>query len=200
VTRVHGKLFSDNRSGVLAIKPSRPFFGVSRVERHFEVIDGSIDITLDPTPSGIFYLLGYKEKGDLKRTEFTLRWSIPARESFDISPDADNSTDPGPVSTGASAYERVQLKRVAGDLKESLDDKDQLSQKLEAAESKVRRLEEEIEAYRRTAEKVLYFRDETIAKLQEQAPPPVKTRPISIKSADNSGGVFSKASLIPPKI
>ena len=29
------------------------------------------------------------------------------------------------------------------------------------------------------------------------APPPVKVNPISTKSADNSGGVFSKASLIP---
>ena len=28
----------------------------------------------------------------------------------------------------------------------------------------------------------------------------VKTSPISIKSADNSGGVFSSASFIPPKI
>ena len=28
-------------------------------------------------------------------------------------------------------------------------------------------------------------------------PPPVKVKPISTKSADNSGGVFSKASLIP---
>ena len=29
------------------------------------------------------------------------------------------------------------------------------------------------------------------------APPPVNVNPISTKSADNSGGVFSKASLIP---
>ena len=34
----------------------------------------------------------------------------------------------------------------------------------------------------------------------KRAPPPVSTKPISTKSADNSGGVFSKASLIPPKI
>ena len=33
-----------------------------------------------------------------------------------------------------------------------------------------------------------------------KAPPPVKVSPISTKSADNSGGVFSNASLIPAKI
>ena len=33
-----------------------------------------------------------------------------------------------------------------------------------------------------------------------RAAPPVSTKPISTKSADSSGGVFSRASLIPPKI
>ena len=33
-----------------------------------------------------------------------------------------------------------------------------------------------------------------------KAPPPVSTKPISIKSADSSGGVFSNASFIPPRI
>ena len=62
MTRVHGKLFSDGRDGLLVVKPSKPFFGVSRDERHFDILDGSIDINLDPTPNGVHYLIAFKRK------------------------------------------------------------------------------------------------------------------------------------------
>ena len=73
MTRVHGQLFSDGRNGLLVVKPSQPFFGVARHERHFDVTDGSIDINLDPTPAGVTYLVAYKEKGTSVRP--TLRLS-----------------------------------------------------------------------------------------------------------------------------
>ena len=58
MTRVYGKLFSDDRDGFLVIKPSRPFFGVGRDERHYEVKSGEIDLNLDPTPAGVHYQIG----------------------------------------------------------------------------------------------------------------------------------------------
>ena len=176
MTRVHGKLFSDGRSGVLAIKPSRPFFGVSRDERHFEVVEGRIDINLDPTPAGIHYQLGYKATGDVRRTDFTLKWRIPVCESFDVTPGADNSIKSSKqAAPTSSVYERVQLKRVSGELNETLVSNEQLTSQLTAAELRVKQLEDELRAYRRTADLILSDRDETIAQLQEQNAPVVRT-------------------------
>ena len=126
MTRVYGKLFSDGRSGVLAVKPSRPFFGVSRDERHYEVIDGCIDVELYPTPSGLHYQIGFKENGDVRRTDFTLKWRIPDVESFDITPGASSreKTSEQNSSPKASVYERVQLKRVANELSDSINESD----------------------------------------------------------------------------
>ena len=176
MTRVYGKLFSDGRSGVLAIKPSKSFFGVPFDERHYEVKDGNIDFNLDPTPAGIFYNLGFKDTGDIRRTQFTLRWKIPNIESFDVTQGAENTTAPASmVPPKASAYERVQLKRVADELSERIDVNEQLSNKLEDAQQRVKKLEDEILAYRRTADLVLSDRDKVIAQLQEQNAPVVRT-------------------------
>ena len=94
MTRVYGKLFSDERDGLLVVKPSQPFFGVTRDELHFDVTDGAIDLNLDPTPSGIHYLVAFKQRGDIRKTDFTLKWRIPDRPEFDVTPGSANNSQP----------------------------------------------------------------------------------------------------------
>ena len=57
--------------------------GVGRHERQYEVKNGEIDLNLDPTPAGIYYQVD-KMDGDIRRTDFTLKWRVPATDSFDI--------------------------------------------------------------------------------------------------------------------
>ena len=160
MTRVHGKLFSDNRTGVLVVKPSAPFFGVSRGERLYPVTEGSIDIALDPTPAGVHYLIGYKADGDIRRTDFTLRWRVPNISSYDVTPGADNSKKAvQEAAPKASVYERVQLKRVSTELSDSLDGNSQLSAELSDAKLQIKQLQDELRGYKRTSEKVLSQRD-----------------------------------------
>lgn len=175
MTRVHGKLFSDDRDGVLVVKPSQPFFGVGRHERQYEVKNGEIDLNLDPTPSGIFYQVGYKMDGDIRRTDFTLKWRVPATDSFDVTPGSDNSVKKPPRPTSATIYERVQLKRVAQELGDSIESNDELKVQLEQAQARIEQLESELRGYRNTTDAVLADRDELIAQLQEQNEPIVKT-------------------------
>ena len=177
MTRVYGKLFSDGRSGVLAVKPSRPFFGVSRDERHYEVIDGCIDVELYPTPSGLHYQIGFKENGDVRRTDFTLKWRIPDVESFDITPGASarEKASEQNSSPKASVYERVQLKRVANELSDSINESDKLSSQLLQSELEVDRLKRELAKFKSATNAVLSDRDKTIAQLSEQSAPIVKT-------------------------
>ena len=176
MTRVFGHLFSDDRSGILAVQPSKPFFGCGRHERHFEVIDGAIDLILDPTPAGVHYMVGYKQDGDTRRTDFTIKWRVPNTPEFDVSPGADNSIKPpNQVLQSSTVYERVQLKRVAGELSETLVSNQQLRSQLATAELRVKQLEDELRAYQRTADLVLSDRDETISQLQEQTAPVVRT-------------------------
>ena len=85
MTRVYGQLFDDGRAGNLVIKPSKPFFGVARHEQIYSVTDGRIDLQLTPTPPGHFYLVGFKQKGDVRRTDFTLKWRILDVSEVDIS-------------------------------------------------------------------------------------------------------------------
>lgn len=176
MTRVFGHLFPDDRSGILAVQPSKPFFGCGRHERHFEVIDGAIDLILDPTPAGVYYMVGYKQDGDTRRTDFTIKWRVPNIPEFDVSPGADNSTKPTKeVSQSPNVYERVQLKRVAAELSETLALNQKLQNELSVSELRVKQLEDELRAYQRTADLVLSDRDETISQLQEQNAPVVKT-------------------------
>ena len=176
MTRVHGKLFSDNRTGVLVVKPSAPFFGVSRDERIYPVTQGSIDISLDPTPTGVHYLIGYKQDGDIRRTDFTLRWRVPAIDSFDVTPGAANTKKVDQAAAPkASVYERVQLKRVATDLTDTLEDNQQLSTDLDQANLKIKHLQDELLGYKKTSELVLAQRDQTIAQLSEFSEPVINT-------------------------
>ena len=176
MTRVHGKLFSDNRNGVLVVKPSAPFFGVSRDERIYPVTQGSIDISLDPTPTGVHYLIGYKQDGDIRRTDYTLRWRVPAIDSFDVTPGAANAKKVDQAAEPkASVYERVQLKRVATDLTDTLQDNQQLSTDLVEANLRIKQLQDELRGYKKTSELVLSQRDHTIAQLSEFSEPVINT-------------------------
>ena len=176
MTRVFGQLFSDGREGHLIIKPTKAFFGCRKHEKQFDVSQGSIDFDLQPTPPRIHYLVAFKEPGDYTNPEFTLKWVIPSVESFDVTPGANNAPPQAAPSTPRpSVYERVQLKRVAGELTESLSDNDELAEKLAQAEARVYQLESELRAFKRTADLVLSDRDETIAQLHEQNAPVVKT-------------------------
>lgn len=176
MTRVHGKLFSDQRTGVLAVKPSAPFFGVSRDERLFPVTEGSIDIALDPTPAGVHYLIGYKQDGDIRRTDYTLRWRVPSVDSFDVTPGADNAKKAVEAKAPqASVYERVQLKRVSSDLSDTLEDNNQLSTDLVEANLRIKQLQDELRGFKRTSELVLSQRDQTIAQLSEFSEPVINT-------------------------
>ena len=175
MTRVYGKLFSDGRSGLLVVKPSQPFFGVGRHERHYDITEGSIDINIDPTPSGVYYLVAYKQKGDIRKTDFTLKWRVPATDSFDVTPGSDNSVKKPARLASATIYERVQLKRVAQELGDSMESNDELEVQLEQAQARIEQLESELRGYRNSTDAVLADRDELIAQLQEQNEPIVKT-------------------------
>jgi len=176
VTRVFGKLFSDDRNGILVVKPSQPFFGVSRDERHYPVTEGAIDFALDPTPNGVVYLIGFKTEGDIRRTDYTLRWRVPSVESFDVTPGASNARkDVEAAAPKASVYERVQLKRVASELTDTLEDNNQLSTDLVEANLRIKNLQDELRSYKKTSELVLSQRDQTIAQLSEFSEPVINT-------------------------
>ena len=175
MTRIHGRLFDDGRNGILAVKPSAPFFGVSRDERFYEVKDGSIDIDLLPTPSGVFYFVGYKAEGDTHQTDFTLRWRVPQSGDMDITPGASSQKEQASKVQSASIYERVQLKRVSSDLSGALGTNEELSARLNEAQNRLEQLESEMRIYRKTTDTVLSERDQTIAQLSESLKPEVRT-------------------------
>lgn len=177
MTRVHGKLFRDGRSGLLVIKPSQPFFGVSRDPRNVTIADGSIDLELDPTPAGIFYLVGFKEVGDIRKTDFTLKWRVPDQEEYDITPGATQKQEKeaGNVGIKASVYERVQLRRTATELGLALDEQSKLGLSLERAEQKILVLEQRLRDWQIASEEALIQRDQAIARLSEEKAPRTRT-------------------------
>lgn len=175
MTKIIGKLFDDGRDGVLIIKPSKPFFGCSKHEKRYPINNGTVDIELLPTPAGIHYLISFKAPGDFSRTDFTLRWRVPDQAAVDITPTSSIHSEGSAPKTGPSIYERVQLKRVAGELTDTLNQKDDLNQKLLQAEARVQQLQNELQSFRRSTDSVLANRDKTIAQLQEQNTPTVNT-------------------------
>ena len=173
MTRVHGLLFEDHRSGILAIQPSVPFFGCQRYEQHYDVVDGAIDFDLLPTPAGVFYNVGFKSLGDTRRTDFTLRWTIPNYGEIDITP---NGQAQAPETEKAStAVDRVQLRRLTTELTEALEVAAKLER--EIAEIKLRKeeLRLKFEQHKRDMEIVLMQRDQHIAQLLESNKPEVRT-------------------------
>tara|TARA_R100001509_G_scaffold116524_1_gene71364 strand:- start:490 stop:1239 length:750 start_codon:yes stop_codon:yes gene_type:complete len=175
MTRVFGLLFEDGRDGILAIKPSKPFFGCQGDEQHFDVVNGAIDCNLLPTPNGISYLVGFKGVGDSRRTNYTLHWHIPNQPEIDITPDSKKSTASTEEPQSVSVYERVQLKRITGELNESLEDKQVITSQLEAAEARVKQLEEELQSFKSSTDIALKGRDAIIAQLNEQNEPEIRT-------------------------
>ena len=175
MTRIHGKLFNDGREGILAVRPSEPFFGVSRDERFYPIAEGAVDFELLPNPPGTFYFIGFKEQGDVRQTDFTLKWKVPKTEEYDVTTGVAAKKEAAPAVSSPSVYERVQLKRVASELSETLQTSSELSSKLVDAERRIHQLEDELRAYKRTADLVLSDRDEVIAQLQENQEPVVKT-------------------------
>ena len=175
MTRIHGRLFDDGRDGILAVKPSAPFFGVSRDERFYPVNGGAIDIELLPTPPGVFYFVGYKDQGDVHQTAFTLRWRVPKSGDMDVTPGATTEKQPASSITSATVYERVQLKRVSDNLSEVLAANEGLNTQLATAQARIDQLEAEMRNYKSTTDSVLSKRDQTIAQLQETLVPEVQT-------------------------
>ena len=174
MTRVHGKLFSDGRDGLLVVKPSKPFFGVSRDERHFDILDGSIDINLDPTPNGVYYLIAFKRKGDIRKTDFSLQWRIPDLEEYDVTPGASQSKNVSSESINATIYERVLLRRTASELGTALDEQARLEASLLDAQTRIVTLENQLRDYQSAAEEALISRDRTIAQMAEQNAPEIQ--------------------------
>ena len=175
MTRVHGKLFSDERDGLLVVKPSQPFFGVGRDELHFDVTNGAIDLNLDPTPAGIHYLVAFKSKGDIRRTDFTLKWQVPDRESFDVTPGAKAVKPDVTGVKSASVYERVQLRRATSELGSALDEQSRLQGELAVSEAKIKVLQDQLRDWQNASEEALAERDKTIAQLLEANAPEVRT-------------------------
>ena len=186
MTRVHGKLFSDERDGLLVVKPSQPFFGVGRDELHFDVTDGAIDLNLDPTPAGIHYLVAYKQKGDIRRADFTLKWRVPDLPEFDVTPGASNTTKTTESQVeSATVYERVQLRRASSELGAALDEQRRLEDDLVASQVRIDNLESQLRELQQASEEALISRDRAIARLTEENAPSVQTiyvdRPIPPK-------------------
>ena len=173
MTRVFGQLFPDNRNGILAICPTKPFFGCGRGERHFPVTDGAIDIDLLPTPSGITYQVGFKEEGDTRRTDYTLNWRIPFNGEIDITP---NSKPQEQESQGSSStVDRVQIRRLTTELADALECVDRLERDLEQAKRREADISTKFEAHKRVVDSALEERDRQISVLSEQTMPQIKT-------------------------
>ena len=175
MTRIQGRLFNDGREGILAIKPSQPFFGVARDERFYQVVDGSIDIELLPTPPGVMYFVGFKEKGDTRQTPYTLKWRIPDTDILDVTPGAEAQNKQQASSESGSVYERVQLKAVANELEEALESNTNLTVSLDEANARIEELTANLVTLRQSSDHAMITRDQQISQLSEQQTPTVRT-------------------------
>jgi len=173
MTKVYGKLFEDGRDGFLIIKPSKPFFGCSKHEKRFPVSEGSVDIELTPTPPGIQYLVAFKDPGDFSRTEFTLKWRVPAVDQLDVSPAKPKVKDPTPAP--GSISDQVQLKRLATELASSLQQVATLQQELRQTQSRLDDVTSKFDTYKLSAELSLSSRDAAITSLKDSSEPEIRT-------------------------
>lgn len=64
-------------NGLLHVKPSSPFVGVTASYRAFPVTDGLLDIELPPTPRGIVYFVDFQAEGVFEQPRPQERWAIP---------------------------------------------------------------------------------------------------------------------------
>lgn len=174
MTRVFGQLFPDNRNGILAICPTKPFFGCSRDERHFPVKDGAIDIELLPTPSGVTYKVGFKEEGDTRRTDYTLNWRIPFNGQVNITPKLEDKPKSEEQHAGRVS-DLVQIRRLASELEVAISSTEEekaknveLQRQLQLAETKISELISSAEINSKA-------KDRIIAELQAARQPVIKT-------------------------
>jgi len=161
--RVFGQLFSDGRDGILVTKPSQPFFGTERDETHFDVVDGSIDIELSPTPRGLYYNVGFKKHGDFRDTIYTLKWRIPSGvHELDISP---KPAELSPQSKYLSSFEtsfEVIARRMATEQAEQMQAKESLESELRRKTTESEELKEKIASLEKINSTALALRDEQI--------------------------------------
>jgi hypothetical protein len=175
MARVFGQLFDDGRDGVLVLKPSAHFFGADRDERHFDVINGSIDIELSPTPPGIYYNVGFQKHGDLRDPVYTLKWQVPRTATeIDISPKVAALPDSQSGSTPDTNSE-VQIRRLAHELAAESNGRRSLEEKLSFAEQRVLELEEKIIRLEKATEVALSVRDAELAALRQAHMPETRT-------------------------
>jgi len=173
MTRVFGKLFTDERDGSLVVKPTKAFFGVSKHEKIFPVNQGSIDFELLPTPPGIHYLVGFKDPGDFTITDFTLQWRIPAVEEIDISPK--KSVQPPAGESVSNTSQQVHVKRLATELSEALKEVSDLKHQLNQTQRSLADVTSRFDSYKSATSNSLSSRDATISKLSEAVKPETRT-------------------------
>lgn len=171
MTRVFGQLFDDKRNGVLALKASKAFFGSSRDEQHFEVVDGAVDFDLASTPRGVFYNVGFKEFGDTRATPFTLKWSIPPTGAVNVGSDKAESSAPAttPPVNG------VQVKRLASELSTALELAKTQEREIADIQQREMLLKQKFDQHKRDIEQVLLQRDQHISRLSTVQAPKIKT-------------------------
>jgi len=171
MTRVFGQLFDDKRNGVLALKASRAFFGSSRDEQHFEVVDGAVDFDLAPTPRGVFYNVGFKELGDTRATSFTLKWTVPPTGSVNVGSEKAESSAPA----ATPPINGVQVKRLASELSTALELAKSQEREIADIQQRERLLRQKFDQHKRDIEQVLLQRDQHISRLSMVQAPKIKT-------------------------
>jgi hypothetical protein len=171
MTRVFGRIFEDGRCGVLGIKPSRPFFGADKYERHYPVINGEIDIELTPTPAGVYYNVGFKDDGDIRDTIFTLMWRIPNTGEVNLTRSQDPKSIP---DSGKDSLTAVSNRRLAGELAEALAEKLEIQAQLEQQKQIIDKLSTRIKGLEKSTEGALSARDKEIATLRQATEPIIK--------------------------
>jgi hypothetical protein len=168
MVRVFGQLFDDGRDGVLVIKPSTPFFGAERYERHFNVVGGNIELELSPTPAGVYYNVGFKDHGDLRDPIYTLKWRIPNNtKEINITPRQSESEPPTTSISGSDMGNELHIKRLATELADELKIKQELQLKLSDALAKAQELSDKIHRLEITTETSLAAKDSELALLRQ---------------------------------
>jgi hypothetical protein len=186
MTRVLGRLFEDDRNGVVAIKPSKPFFGADKYERHYPVKNGAIDIELTATPPGIYYEVGYKEEGDIRDTVYTLKWRIPNQEELDLSPKDDNQRNEGAETEQADTFCKLQAMRLAEEVSVLLAEIQKFKDSVEAMEEDKEELEAKVTRLEQAHERAMQLKDTELEALRETKKPLTKTIKEYVPVADQA--------------
>jgi len=173
MVRVYGQLFEDGRDGRLAIKPSRPFFGIERDEVFYPIVAGKIDIELAPTPFGIYYNAAFIKEGDYRDPVYTQQWRVPPTGEIDITPGAQNKKLPDSGSKGNHA--EVSNRLLTADLAAALQRNEELQIRINEMREQNDHLSQRVRDIERTAEVAMENRDRELEELRTAAAPPEKT-------------------------